>query len=276
MTSSPTVAAPEPQAASARPQVALCEHAAAAIGLPALRAALARADPGVAVEVVEGLCRGLDRPRDDARGRLAVAGVCALPAPWDELRAQASSGTSRSPELVSLALTARAQPAERRASDAATLLAAAAARGRAPQLPAGRVRTALRNGPLSRRGLFSRRVLVQLPAAAVDRDACLGVDACGLCLDICPERAIGKGSEHPLVDPQRCEACGICVTSCPTGALGLPGVSLAGFEAELTVLLTSAEQPAGILLACRHGLEELERRAGLSSPPAGSRSRCRT
>jgi ferredoxin-type protein NapF len=61
-------------------------------------------------------------------------------------------------------------------------------------------------------------------------DACLapaGV-VCQACGDACPERAIRfplrrGGPPFPVVNEDCCTGCGVCVPVCPTRAIGLPG-----------------------------------------------------
>jgi dissimilatory sulfite reductase (desulfoviridin) alpha/beta subunit len=49
----------------------------------------------------------------------------------------------------------------------------------------------------------------------LDSDACIG---CGLCADICKERAIALKDEKPLLDMSRCLFCADCIKSCPADA----------------------------------------------------------
>ena len=43
--------------------------------------------------------------------------------------------------------------------------------------------------------------------------------ACGVCLDECPEQAIGEGEELYVIDPEKCTDCGTCVEACPSEAI---------------------------------------------------------
>lgn len=61
----------------------------------------------------------------------------------------------------------------------------------------------------------------------VDREACLGKDACGLCIDACPYEAPQFGAEEDA-KMQKCDLCidrwddakkPVCVSSCPIQAL---------------------------------------------------------
>jgi anaerobic sulfite reductase subunit C len=49
----------------------------------------------------------------------------------------------------------------------------------------------------------------------LDADACMG---CGLCADICREKALVMRDEKPVLDVSRCILCGDCIQSCPTDA----------------------------------------------------------
>jgi len=53
--------------------------------------------------------------------------------------------------------------------------------------------------------------------AVVDEEKCT---ACGVCQEVCPERAISVG-QTAQVDRGKCSGCGRCVTECPQDALSL-------------------------------------------------------
>ena len=62
---------------------------------------------------------------------------------------------------------------------------------------------------------------------------CLGVDACGDCLDVCPHEAITRGPiketasgediTYPDVDKSKCDECGVCAEACKADALYMCG-----------------------------------------------------
>jgi anaerobic sulfite reductase subunit C len=49
----------------------------------------------------------------------------------------------------------------------------------------------------------------------LQKDACMG---CGLCVDICREKALFLQDGKPLLDETRCVLCADCIQSCPTDA----------------------------------------------------------
>ncbi|MCX6672382.1 MAG: 4Fe-4S binding protein [Methanothrix sp.] len=49
----------------------------------------------------------------------------------------------------------------------------------------------------------------------MEADACMG---CGLCVDICREKALVLQDGKPLLDKSRCVLCADCMQSCPTDA----------------------------------------------------------
>ena len=55
--------------------------------------------------------------------------------------------------------------------------------------------------------------------AVIDGDQCA---CCGLCVDMCPERAINMDVDV-TVDSSRCTGCGLCVDECPSQAISLSG-----------------------------------------------------
>ena len=54
-------------------------------------------------------------------------------------------------------------------------------------------------------------------------DVCLGIDACGVCFDECPQGAIKEDetATYPLVDAPLCNDCGECDEVCPVNAIEL-------------------------------------------------------
>ncbi len=52
----------------------------------------------------------------------------------------------------------------------------------------------------------------------LDAPSCI---ACGVCVGVCPFRALEMGETSVRVDEARCMGCGVCVSKCPRGALSL-------------------------------------------------------
>lgn len=51
----------------------------------------------------------------------------------------------------------------------------------------------------------------------VDESLCIG---CGICVEICPESAIGLTKEDVArIDPEKCASCGACADICPQEAI---------------------------------------------------------
>ncbi|MDR1217703.1 MAG: glycyl-radical enzyme activating protein [Oscillospiraceae bacterium] len=65
---------------------------------------------------------------------------------------------------------------------------------------------------------------------------CLGIDACGMCLGVCPNgcvtrgvatvNAVGAATVYPSVDKSRCDECGACARACRAGALYMCGADM--------------------------------------------------
>jgi len=43
--------------------------------------------------------------------------------------------------------------------------------------------------------------------------------ACGICMDECPNSAIGEGDDIMVIDPKVCDSCGSCLQVCPNEAI---------------------------------------------------------
>ncbi len=56
----------------------------------------------------------------------------------------------------------------------------------------------------------------------IDKAQCVG---CGICIDVCPEKALTFDSDGllPVVDNELCDKCGTCARECPTGAIEVRG-----------------------------------------------------
>jgi pyruvate ferredoxin oxidoreductase delta subunit len=50
----------------------------------------------------------------------------------------------------------------------------------------------------------------------IDEEACNG---CGLCVQYCPEAAITKTGNKPVINLDFCKGCGICANECPRFAV---------------------------------------------------------
>ncbi|MBW2428371.1 MAG: glycyl-radical enzyme activating protein [Deltaproteobacteria bacterium] len=62
------------------------------------------------------------------------------------------------------------------------------------------------------------------PEIAYNADQCIGFESCGLCRDVCPEKAILRGdSGRAKIDRSLCNNCGDCATVCPDRALEMIG-----------------------------------------------------
>jgi NAD-dependent dihydropyrimidine dehydrogenase PreA subunit len=50
----------------------------------------------------------------------------------------------------------------------------------------------------------------------VDETKCTG---CGICLNVCPVRAISTIDGKAQIEKEKCINCGVCVSACPVGAI---------------------------------------------------------
>ena len=96
--------------------------------------------------------------------------------------------------------------------------------------------------------LARKEIALEANTAMVDSDFC---DGCGLCIDVCPYRAIKlveyRGEEgQPLktvtIDQVLCKGCGICQGACPKRGVVIAGFTYAQIEAQVAAALD--EEPA--------------------------------
>jgi len=83
-------------------------------------------------------------------------------------------------------------------------------------------------------GILSKSKLLTNPCTALcDSDYC---NACGLCVHVCPYKAItlaSEGEKTAYVNPAACQGCGACVVTCPSGAMDLQGFTNKQIMAEV-------------------------------------------
>jgi heterodisulfide reductase subunit A len=71
-------------------------------------------------------------------------------------------------------------------------------------------------------------------------------DGCGLCLDVCPYRAIaleeyaddsGRNHKRIKTEPALCKGCGVCAATCPKGGVEVHGFTLDQLKAQVSAAL---------------------------------------
>ncbi len=94
--------------------------------------------------------------------------------------------------------------------------------------------------------LARKEIALEANTAMVDSNCC---DGCGLCIDVCPYRAIKlveyRGEEgQPLktvtIDQVLCKGCGICQGACPKRGVVIAGFTYAQIEAQVAAALDEA------------------------------------
>ncbi|MEE4165803.1 MAG: RNase adapter RapZ [Desulfocapsaceae bacterium] len=65
--------------------------------------------------------------------------------------------------------------------------------------------------------------MIDNPLPVIDRERCI---SCGLCIDICPDKALAAGSDKIAeVVASSCMGCGHCQAICPVEAVSMPGLT---------------------------------------------------
>jgi len=72
-------------------------------------------------------------------------------------------------------------------------------------------------------------------------------DACGDCVDVCPELAITIEDEKALINEIMCTGCGACIPSCPHNALDQQGLTDAQLNSQIIGTLKDSESEIKIL-----------------------------
>lgn len=107
------------------------------------------------------------------------------------------------------------------------------------------------------RPVLNRRALLRLPlpdyvaVPGIDPAACAASSGCQVCVDTCPDDAIGWTGGKVTLDADRCDPCGRCVTACPTGAITTPTCTPVQVEAQVRALLAGQDDRSrGIVFTC--------------------------
>lgn len=58
----------------------------------------------------------------------------------------------------------------------------------------------------------------------IDEERCLGVQACGFCIKVCPVKIFGQSDDRPVSiedNEDECTLCALCLTECKPNAIRL-------------------------------------------------------
>jgi heterodisulfide reductase subunit A-like polyferredoxin/coenzyme F420-reducing hydrogenase delta subunit len=80
----------------------------------------------------------------------------------------------------------------------------------------------------------------------VNQDKC---GFCGLCIELCPFKAITISGESLRIDPLKCQACGACIAVCPTGALEAAAIQ-DEIKAAINALSLGTSSPRILVFCC--------------------------
>lgn len=109
-------------------------------------------------------------------------------------------------------------------------------------------------GKISRRELFKLALPHYEVVPFIESGACQGSQECGLCLDVCPLRAIKVEAGEVVIDDTLCKGCGACLTSCPHRAIVYPGFSIEQMDNEIAAWFASSKassEPRVVALICQ-------------------------
>lgn len=110
------------------------------------------------------------------------------------------------------------------------------------------------------KGAISRRELLKLVIPRyevipfIEPMECRGYQACGLCVDTCPVKAIKVEEDEVAIDTTLCSGCGACVEACPHRAIVYPTFSLEEIDKKMKGLLFPKEatiEPRIIAAVCQ-------------------------
>jgi len=114
-------------------------------------------------------------------------------------------------------------------------------------------------------GEISRRELLKLVLPRhevvpfIEATLCQGYRQCGLCVDVCPLKAIKVEEGEVAIDTAKCSGCGACVEPCPRRAVVYPTFSLAEMDKEMESWLLLKEatlEPRLIAAVCQRCLPQ--------------------
>jgi coenzyme F420-reducing hydrogenase delta subunit/Pyruvate/2-oxoacid:ferredoxin oxidoreductase delta subunit len=83
-------------------------------------------------------------------------------------------------------------------------------------------------------------ILISPEVARLDLAKC---NSCGLCISVCPTKAIDKGENGIFLNSISCTGCGICVPACPTAALDVNNCTDAQLLAQIRGVSSSGTSP---------------------------------
>ncbi|WP_243134737.1 glycyl-radical enzyme activating protein [Acetobacterium wieringae] len=93
--------------------------------------------------------------------------------------------------------------------------------------PGIRTEVFLKGCPLQCRWCSNPESMKVQPEVGVNKEACLGIDHCGWCVDKCPNVAlILEEKKIVAIDREKCSNCLSCATSCPNDTLKIFGNSM--------------------------------------------------
>ncbi|MDY6964656.1 MAG: 4Fe-4S binding protein [Halobacteriota archaeon] len=70
----------------------------------------------------------------------------------------------------------------------------------------------------------------------------MNCDGCGVCLEVCPNGAIGMIEDNVLINEAICQGCGLCISSCKKGAISIKNFTEEQIMSQVEAVLSEGDE----------------------------------